>query len=209
VRPETGYTREYRSVVAVPVTLGGRIWGSIAAAHRQPDSFESNSESVLERFAVLVSVALASADTLAKLQWLANTDGLTGLLNHRAFQQRLDEERRRAIRHRRPLALAVFDLDGFKQVNDTHGHQAGDRVLQTVARTFVECKRAGDVPARVGGDEFAVIAPDADAQDALALAERLRQAAAAELEELDLPVALSDRAGGARRRAGAPGALAS
>ncbi|MGA2927299.1 MAG: GAF domain-containing protein, partial [Solirubrobacteraceae bacterium] len=180
-----------RCAVAVPVHLRGELWGCIAVASEQPDGLPAPAEQLLERFAALVSVALAQADTLATLQRQANTDGLTGLLNHRAFRERLHEERRRAVRHGRPLALVMFDLDGFKAVNDAHGHQAGDRVLETVAGTFARCKRAGDVPARVGGDEFAVIAPDTDAQDALALAERLRTAAAAALAELDLPVTLS------------------
>jgi diguanylate cyclase (GGDEF)-like protein len=82
-------------------------------------------------------------------------------------------------------------LDGFKEVNDSHGHAVGDRVLTAVAATFAQEARAGDVLARVGGDEFAVIAPDTNAQDALALAERLRAVAAASVAELGLPVTLS------------------
>ena len=179
-----------RCVVAVPVCLRRKLWGCIGAADK-PNSLPAGTENVLERFADLMSAALANADSRAVLQQQATCDGLTGLLNHRAYYERLDAERRRALRHGRPLALAVFDLDGFKAVNDAHGHQAGDRVLQTVARAFAEGARAGDAPARVGGDEFAVIAPDTDATDAFALAERLRTSAADALARLDYPVTLS------------------
>ena len=85
----------------------------------------------------------------------------------------------------------MFDLDDFKAVNDTHGHSVGDQVLETVAAAFTANRRAGDIHARVGGDEFAVVAPDTDADGALALADRLRDAAAAALDDLNLPVTLS------------------
>ena len=148
--------------------------------------FPPATEGLLERVADVVSVALANAHALATLRLEASNDGLTGLLNHRAFQQRLHEEYDRARRHGRPAALCMFDLDGFKAVNDTHGHAAGDRVLETVAAAFTAHRRAGDIHARVGGDEFAVIAPDTDAEGALVLAERLRAAATAALAELNL-----------------------
>ncbi len=188
---ETGYTWGYRSVVAAPVFLHQRTWGSIAAAHPQPHYFDADSETILERFAELVALALAQADALAALQQQATTDGLTGLLNHRAFQTRLHHEFARAQRHDRPLSLIMFDLDSFKLVNDIHGHQAGDRVLHAIGQTLAREGRAGDITARVGGDEFALIAPETTAQDALALAERLRAAAATAVEELDLPVTIS------------------
>jgi len=191
VSAQTMVAAGLRCAVAVPIRVRGALWGCVRVLSERPGGLPAETEQLLERFAALVSVALASADTLATLQRQATTDGLTGLLNHRAFQESLEEQRRRAMRHGRPLALAMFDLDGFKAVNDVHGHQAGDRVLETVARTFLECKRAGDISARVGGDEFAVIAPDIDAEDARSLAERLRRAASDSLAALGLPVTLS------------------
>ncbi len=189
--PITPLASRFRSAVAVPLRVHDRRWGSIVVAKADPHSFPSTAEATLERFAGLAAVALAQADTLATLKREATTDGLTGLLNHRAFQQRLREEVARAERHQRPLSLVMFDLDGFKLVNDLHGHAAGDRVLRTVGRVLQRAPRVNDISARVGGDEFAVISPDTSGSDALGLAERLRCDIAAALGELGLPVTLS------------------
>jgi diguanylate cyclase (GGDEF)-like protein len=121
----------------------------------------------------------------------AMTDGLTGLLNRRAFYARLGAEYRRAARYSRPLALVLFDLDGFKALNDERGHLIGDRALRVLAGAFGEHARAGDALARLGGDEFAVIAPDTDAAAAVQLGERLGAAGAEALVAAALPVTLS------------------
>ena len=181
----------YRTAVAAAASLHGSPWGYIAAARHEPHSFPPNAESILEQFAALVTLALAQADALAELQRQAITDGLTGLLNHRAFRQRLHEEFARARRHDRPLSLVMLDLDNLKLVNDLHGHSAGDLAIETVGHVLREGERTDDVAARVGGDEFAVIVPETTAQDALALAERLRVTAAARLANLELPASLS------------------
>jgi len=113
-----------------------------------------------------------------QLQTMAMHDDLTGLVNRRYFYQRLGQELHRARRSATPLALLVLDVDGFKAVNDNHGHQAGDLVLTELGKLLTRHTRAGDVPARIGGDEFAVIMPDTDREGALRLAERLEQALA-------------------------------
>ena len=110
----------------------------------------------------------------AGLERLAATDSLTGLANHRTFHERLADECARAIRHGRRLSVAVFDLDQFKDINDAHGHPVGDQVLREVAERLVTLIRAGELIARVGGEEFAWLLPDADADGALAAAERAR-----------------------------------
>ncbi len=115
----------------------------------------------------------------AELTRMATHDPLTGLANHRAFHERLDAEIARARRHARPLAVAVLDLDHFKQVNDRHGHLAGDHVLQTVAHRLSGLVREGDMLARVGGEEFAWILPETDAYGAYVAAERARRTVAA------------------------------
>lgn len=106
-------------------------------------------------------------------------DDLTGLYNTRYFWQRLKEEQAFAVRHQRPLALLIGDIDLFKRVNDTWGHAVGDRVLAAVAGAMLECRRRGDTLARVGGEEFAVILPETDLAEARRVAERLREGVAA------------------------------
>jgi len=120
--------------------------------------------------------ALAAAN--ARLETLASTDPLTGLLNHRAFHARLDEEIARAARGGRPLALLLVDLDDFRTINNTYGHQVGDRALVAIAAALRGSLRAGDSAGRYGGDEFAAILPEADVPEALAVAERARAAVA-------------------------------
>jgi len=125
------------------------------------------------------SINLASA-TLQKLyqelERRSTHDGLTGVLNRAAFDERLQTEFKGADRHSRPLSLLMVDIDFFKRVNDTFGHQAGDQVLQSVARILAETTRPGDVVARYGGEEFAIILPGTGEGSAVAMAERLRVA---------------------------------
>lgn len=113
-------------------------------------------------------------DYEVELERLASQDPLTGLANRRLFEQRLDEEIADAIRHQRPLAVAILDLDHFKLVNDRHGHPAGDDVLKQVAHRLDSVLRKGDLLARVGGEEFGWILPEIYADGALAAAERAR-----------------------------------
>lgn len=114
-----------------------------------------------------------------QLQALAMTDALTGLFNRRYFTQRGAHEIRRAQRYHQPLGLLVFDVDHFKQVNDTYGHAAGDAVLQMIAATLRATLRDIDVPGRLGGEEFGVLLPNTRLADARRIAERLRMAIAA------------------------------
>jgi diguanylate cyclase (GGDEF)-like protein/PAS domain S-box-containing protein len=116
----------------------------------------------------------------ARLSTLATIDGLTGLKNHRVFQEQLEIEFRRARRYQLPLSLLMLDVDHFKLYNDTYGHLAGDEVLQHVARLLTLVARQTDFVCRYGGEEFAVILPNTPADGALALAERYRTAIASE-----------------------------
>ncbi len=119
-----------------------------------------------------------------QLEALAMLDGLTGLKNHRVFQERLLEEFKRAIRYNTPLSIFILDVDQFKNYNDTYGHPAGDLVLKTVAKLLQECTRASDVVARYGGEEFVVILPQTSQDGALVIAERCR----AMIESYDWPL---------------------
>ena len=110
----------------------------------------------------------------ANLERLATTDGLTGLLNHRHFQARLDEEFRRARRYKLPLAVLVVDLDLFKAINDAHGHLVGDSALRHASELIARSVRETDLLARYGGEEFAAILPQTSPGDARRVAERIR-----------------------------------
>lgn len=114
--------------------------------------------------------------SLENLEVLSVTDGLTGLHNRRAFEERMKEEFERARRYNLPLSLLMLDADRFKEFNDSLGHPAGDHLLKELAVILKQNARANDLPARFGGDEFAVILPNTDSKVAFHLAERLRRA---------------------------------
>jgi diguanylate cyclase (GGDEF)-like protein len=116
---------------------------------------------------------------LARLAAEARVDPLTGLLNRRGLDERLEIELARAARDGTPLAIAAFDIDSFKAINDEHGHDAGDRVLMEVAGVLAAGSRSIDAVARVGGDEFVVVLPGAGVDDAQAFVERVCAEAAA------------------------------
>jgi diguanylate cyclase (GGDEF)-like protein len=119
---------------------------------------------------------LAHRHQVTKLRGLAATDALTGLTNHRGFQEVLATELERARRGDRPVALVMLDLDNFKTVNDTYGHPYGDEVLSSVGKKLGSVVRGTDTAARVGGEEFALILPGSDGELAYRIAERARQA---------------------------------
>lgn len=125
-----------------------------------------------------VNFVLLCGDTFnAELQRLADSDPLTGIANRRRFCERADEELRRARRFRDPLALLIIDVDHFKQVNDTWGHEIGDAVLRGMVDAIVAALRDVDIVGRLGGEEFAVLLPKTDVRAAFGVAERLRAAA--------------------------------
>ena len=110
-----------------------------------------------------------------QLEALATLDGLTGIKNHRAFQEKLEEEAARSVRYGTPLSLVMLDVDHFKQYNDAFGHPAGDEVLKEVARLLGEGSRDTDVVARYGGEEFVALLPQTDSAGAAIIAERIRR----------------------------------
>ena len=147
-----------------------------------------------QRRSLILSMAMVSLATvmglLLVLSWIvvepmaalavaARTDGLTGLVNHRSFQERLRHEQRLATRRSLPLCLLMVDVDHFKAFNDTFGHPAGDAVLRAVAGTLKGGVRVTDTVARYGGEEFAVLLPGTSLEQGVRIAEKLRAAIAA------------------------------
>jgi diguanylate cyclase (GGDEF)-like protein/putative nucleotidyltransferase with HDIG domain len=165
----------YKAWAGSPVRVRGRLWGAISVMAIDSSTLRADAEVHLAEFAELVGMAVANTEEAARLAADATTDPLTGLANHRRFQERLRAELARAARHDRTLALALVDIDHFKAVNDAGGHAVGDEVLCAVAEHLREHLRGEDVLARIGGDEFALLLPESDAASAAAALERARQ----------------------------------
>jgi diguanylate cyclase (GGDEF)-like protein len=134
---------------------------------------------------------LIEYDELKKLQLNAVTDPLTGLYNRRLFNESFEKELNRARRYSLPLALVILDLHRFKEVNDRHGHPRGDEVLRSAATTLKSALRTSDSAFRIGGDEFALLLPQTDAAQALALSRRVETVFAEMLKPLQLSVSVS------------------
>jgi diguanylate cyclase (GGDEF)-like protein len=171
------------TVLAFPLTCRGRRIGALIGFDRAPSSREPRLAAVVLRsLRVLlepVAVALDNAVLLKRAEALSVTDDLTSLYNSRYLNQVLRRESKRASRNGQSLSLLFIDLDGFKAVNDAHGHLCGSRALVEAAAVIRVSARETDVVARFGGDEFAVLLPDTGAPGALAVGERIRERLAA------------------------------
>jgi diguanylate cyclase (GGDEF)-like protein len=135
--------------------------------------FDDQEQQVLEIFSTQVSMLLDTIEARAKIVNLADTDDLTGIWNKRYFRRHLPQEIERARTFNIPLALLLFDIDEFKQINDSFGHVIGDVVLSELCGVVRETLRPTDILARFGGDEFAIILPHTDSSGAVAVAERV------------------------------------
>lgn len=178
------YTREVRlreaeSLLVLPLLCGEDAVGTFMLASRQRNRFRKDVREMLGIIANQVAVSLQNGMMYKKMETMATTDGLTGLTNHRTFQDRLAEILDRGDRHGQSAAMLLCDVDHFKKVNDTYGHPVGDEVLRQVARVLRTAVRKIDVPARYGGEEFAVVLESTNLEGAMNLAERIRTDVAA------------------------------
>ncbi|HZP95954.1 MAG TPA: GAF domain-containing protein [Candidatus Limnocylindria bacterium] len=178
-----------RSEMIVPLVSGGRAIGVLVLSHRSVGAFSQRDLMLMQTVGAQIAAAIDVAELHERLKRAANTDALTGLHNYRYFYDRLEEEIARAERRQAPLAVAFFDLDKLKSVNDTYGHLAGNEVLRLLGQTISGHVRTEDVPARYGGDEFAIVMPDTPRDEAEKVVVRLMEI----LEEttVDLPNARS------------------
>jgi diguanylate cyclase (GGDEF)-like protein len=171
------------AVMAFPLSCRGRRVGAVVGLDRQASAREPRlAPSMLRQVRVLLepaSVALDNSLILKRAEALSVTDDLTHLYNSRYLNLVLRRETKRASRNGRPLSLLFIDLDGFKAINDTHGHLFGSRALVEAAAVIRGSARETDVVARFGGDEFALVLPDTGGEGAFAVGERIRDKVAA------------------------------
>ena len=169
-----------RNLIVVPLTAEGGTTGVLVAEHetRPGSRIERRLLGTVQRFAAHGALALRNAWLLEEVRDLAANDPLTGLANRMTFGDSLERELARAHRDGGEVTLVMLDLDHFKRLNDTRGHQAGDEVLRRTAATLRAEQRTYDTAARYGGEEFALIAPGLTASDAAGTAERIRAAIA-------------------------------
>jgi diguanylate cyclase (GGDEF)-like protein len=173
--------RDYKtfSFAAVPLFVGSTTVGVLTATDkRDGSSFSRQDFLMLRTISVMSGMALVAARSqteAGRLAYAATVDSLTGLLNRTYLDGRLHQEFERAKRAANPLAVVMADVDDFKTINDSHGHQIGDAVLQVVGAIIRSAVRVFDVCARYGGDEFAILMPGTDQVSAAACAERIRR----------------------------------
>ena len=184
----TGHYRS-ESFVSVPVLVDDEARGVLNVAdHADGRPFEEADLQLLEILAGHIGACLVQQEQGEALQRLAETDPLTWLFNRRHFDKRLEAETNRAVRAEHLLALLMIDVDRFKSINDRLGHRVGDQVLKGVASAIKQAVRLYDVPTRYGGDEFAIILPEADTDVAARVARRIFE----KLEAVALPAEMRD-----------------
>ena len=174
------------SVAVVPMRRKDGLVGIIGLGSRDPQRFSNRlATDFLQRLGAIAAVCLENAFNREQLRLTSLTDPLTGLYNRRYLEQRLAGEVARAQRHRQPLSFLFLDADRFKRINDTYGHDAGDRVLVHLGSYLKRLLRTSDIAVRYGGEEFAMVLPQTELANARELAERIRRSVAAHPARMD------------------------
>jgi diguanylate cyclase (GGDEF)-like protein len=171
-----GMLGSIQSFLMAPLVINEDVCGVIRLNSQKVDSYQDYDQDILTTLANQTAMALGNAWHVQQINEMAVKDGLTGVFNHRYFQEKLSEEMTKAERYNKDLSLALLDVDHFKKFNDNYGHQEGDKVLRIVAEVIQSTVRQKvDTVARYGGEEFAVILPEADGNAGKDLAERVRK----------------------------------
>ena len=162
------------SLLVLPLSVHEKPLGTLVLGSKRRAAFGDAVRPTLEVLASHVAVSLANARMLKRLEEMATTDGLTGLFNKRALTEVGQQKLRSASRFKKPLSLLVCDIDHFKKVNDTYGHDVGDIVIKGFADVLRRVKRDTDAVGRFGGEEFVIVCEETDERGAAQLAERIR-----------------------------------
>ncbi len=165
---------ERQASLVLPLTVRGTVTGVLTIDRMGGRTFMESELEVTKLFANMAAIAIQNALAYEEVERQAISDGLTGIHNHRHFHETLEAEVRRAERYEETFCLFMMDLDHFKAVNDTVGHQKGDEVLRAVSDVLRRCSRESDYLARYGGEEFTMILPRTGLQEAVTLAQRVR-----------------------------------
>jgi diguanylate cyclase (GGDEF)-like protein len=183
---------DYRSYIAVPLLCTDRAVGVVEAFYEKTHVLSKDLLGMISIIANVGALAMENSMFISKLHMLSVTDELTSAYNHRFFMETFAREIINAVRHGRPLSYAMFDLDRFKQVNDTFGHLKGDEVLKAVAGAIRKEIRASDYLCRYGGDEFGLILPETNRAASEKVAEKVRAAvkAAGQAMSIDIDISL-------------------
>jgi diguanylate cyclase (GGDEF)-like protein len=163
-----------KSALVVPMISHGKVIGILQAESTRVNRFSDIDQKVASILAASAAMAYENSRLHNELEKMVVIDDLTGVYNYRYFSDKLAEEIRRATRYRQPLSLIMVDLDWFKRINDTYGHEAGNVLLKGVVRVIAANVRDTDTLARYGGEEFIIILPQTDHDDAQLIAERIR-----------------------------------
>ncbi|MBI3812317.1 MAG: diguanylate cyclase [Nitrospirae bacterium] len=167
-----------RQILAVPLLQPGEIVGGVLVVGNKlnGEPFSPEDVDTLSTLTMHAATAIDNARFMAEMETRATTDGLTGCLNHREMQGRLDQEVERSTRYGKDFSFLMIDVDHFKLVNDSHGHPIGDVMLKSLVAVIQKSVRTVDLLARYGGEEFAVILPETSQAGAERVAERIRKA---------------------------------
>jgi diguanylate cyclase (GGDEF)-like protein len=163
----------FSSVLVTPVYIKKQVRGTIGLERMMPKPFDDSDQKLLELLSSTLGYILSWLKEFQKIHNSSIHDGLTGVLNRNAFNERMEEEVNRANRTQQSLAIIMFDLDKFKRINDNYGHPYGDYVIKSTAQILKNSVRNIDVVARYGGEEFIIILVDTDISKCLHVAERM------------------------------------
>ena len=168
-------TNNYQSAALLPLKRGNEIIGIQLLLSKDPDRYnKSDGTTFLQKLAAMIAISIENCTNRQRTLELGYQDGLTNAYNRRYFDERLKHEIDRCIRKKTDLVCLFLDIDFFKKINDSYGHQVGDAVLVRLVALMQEQVRSSDIVARYGGEEFAVILPDTGIQIAHEVAERIR-----------------------------------